>query len=96
MASPRAVVLAEAVLAEAVSAGEDLAEEAAEVIHIKSKIIRFGLKDKFGGETGQRRLGCEIGNLLAMVELLVLDGAVLAQDIEDGMARKTESLKEGY
>lgn len=75
---------------------EHLAEEAAEVIHIKSKIIRFGLKDKFGGETGQRRLGCEIGNLLAMVELLVLDGAVLAQDIEDGMALKTESLKEGY
>lgn len=75
---------------------EHLAEEAAEVIHIKSKIIRFGLKDKFEGKTGQRRLGCEIGNFLAMVELLVLDGAVLAQDIEDGMVKKTESLKEGY
>lgn len=75
---------------------EHLAEEAAEVIHMKSKVIRFGLQGKHNGLTGQRRLGCEIGNMLAMVELLVLDGAVLAKDIEDGMQEKVEKLTRVY
>ena len=66
------------------------------VYRAQSTVSLFGLKEVLDGETAQRRLGCEIGSLLAMVELLVLDGAVLSKDIEDGMAEKTEKLTRVY
>jgi NTP pyrophosphatase (non-canonical NTP hydrolase) len=77
---------------------EHLSEEAAEVIHVKSKIIRFGLKDRMKGQdlTNQERLGREVGNMLAMVELLIMSGDVRPADIEDGMKLKVENLKTMY
>ena len=77
---------------------EHLSEEAAEVIHVKSKIIRFGLKDRMKGQelTNQKRLGREVGNMLAMVELLIMSGDVRPADIEDGMKAKVENLKTMY
>ena len=66
------------------------------VYRAQSTVSLFGLKEVLDGEVAQRRLGCGVGELLAVVELLVLDGAVIAQDVEDGMALKTESLKKGY
>ena len=66
------------------------------VYRAQGTVSLFGLQEVIDGETAQRRLGCEIGSLLAMVELLVLDGAVLSKDIEDGMAEKTEKLTRVY
>ncbi len=75
-----------------------LFEEASEVIHVTSKIIRFGIKDRMKGQelTNQERLGREVGNMLAMVELLVMAGDVRPVDIEGGMKAKVESLKTMY
>jgi len=75
-----------------------LFEEASEVIHMTSKIIRFGLKDRKKGQelSNQQRMGREIGNLLTMVELLVMAGDVLPADIEEGMRQKVEKLKTMY
>ncbi len=75
-----------------------LYEEAAEVIHVTSKVMRFGIKDKLKGQefTNQQRLGREIGNLLTMVNLLVMSGDVKDEDIEEGMKAKVESLEEVY
>lgn len=77
---------------------EHLAEEAAEVIHVKSKIVRFGLKDRMKGQefTNQERIGREIGNMLAIVELLIMSGDVRPADIEEGMKKKVESLLTMY
>jgi len=52
---------------------EILAEEAAEIIQIKSKIMRFGLSDFHPKNKlmNQDKLEEEVGHFLAMVEILV-------------------------
>ena len=56
---------------------ELIAEEAAEVIHIKSKIIRFGLDDEYSDKgTNKERLEEEIGHFMATLVLLREEGII--------------------
>ncbi len=61
---------------------EKLAEEAAEVIQAKSKIIHFGLLDTYNNtknhpdQTNQEKLETELGHLFAVVDILVARGIV--------------------
>ena len=78
---------------------EVLAEEAAEVIQRKCKISRFGLFDVYPGEDGmsnQHLLEREIGDFLAMVEILVANGTVGRPGIEAGRKRKLIKLEKWY
>jgi len=56
---------------------EILAEECAEVIQEKSKIFRFGLDEASWNRNGKTHLECleiEIGDVLAMIELVQQSG----------------------
>lgn len=75
---------------------ELLAEECAEVIQIKSKIIRFGLTDTHpeGGPTNLDRLHQEIGDLLTIIGLLVGQGMLDENKLEEAADRKAAKLVE--
>jgi len=77
---------------------EILAEEAAEVIQIKSKIIRFGINDYHPKNKmpNREKLGQEIGHFIEMVNLLVGNGTVSKESIARGINHKTEKLKKWY
>ncbi len=77
---------------------EHLAEEAAEVIQIKSKIVRFGLADLWPerGKTNQQALGEEVGNMLAIIDLLMEQGVIVALDVRRGKENKLRRMKRWY
>ncbi len=77
---------------------EILAEEAAEIIHIKSKCIRFGIDDVYPerGMSNRKALGMEIGNLLAMLKILTDNGTISFDDLEEGYNEKLEKLEKWY
>lgn len=64
----------------------------------KCRIQAFGLKknDAATEYTNGEMLGLKIGEVIALVDLLVLDGAVKAEDIDTGMAEMVEQLEEVY
>jgi NTP pyrophosphatase (non-canonical NTP hydrolase) len=67
-------------------------EEAAEVIQEISKIFRFGIDDSHrDGMTHRERLTTEVGDLLAMVDLLV-DSRVLDPSMIE-MAKQAKTVK---
>ena len=74
---------------------ELLAEEAAEVIHIKSKIIRFGLEDVYGDKgTSKERLEEEIGHLLAAATMITELGLVRIPEMTKHSFSKLEEWKD--
>ena len=79
---------------------EHLSEEAAETIQAKSKFMRFGSDDRHPdggqGRTKKRWLANEIGNFLAMVDILLEQGTILQEDIDEGKIEKFEKLKTFY
>ena len=78
---------------------EILAEEAAEVIQAKSKIMRFGLFDchpKKGGASNQQDLDREIGEFLFMVDTLKLNGIVTTDGVRRGYDYKKGKLSKYY
>jgi len=70
-------------------------EECAEVIQAISKCFRFGLDQVKPGKpkTNRQHLEEEIGDLLAMVEILVDKNMVSGESIEKAMEAKIEKLK---
>jgi len=74
---------------------EHLALKAAKVLKMKSEVSLHGLKGK-GDVSCQAHLGMEIGGLMAVVELLVLDGAVRIADVECGMKMMVADLDEAF
>ena len=72
-----------------------LSEECAEVIQAISKCHRFGLDNLKPGKplTNAQHLEGEIGDLLAMVELLKLEGIVSDVGMEIAKQAKFEKLK---
>lgn len=73
---------------------ECLAEEAAEVQQVKSKIIRFGLHDNYKEiekGTNKERLEVEIGHFMAMASRLVILGFLDKKKIEDSQDDKTKT-----
>lgn len=70
-------------------------EECAEIIVGASKCIRFGLHDKEPEtkETNINRLNKEIGDLLAMIDLLIDQKLVTKADLEEYSKQKIDKLK---
>ena len=72
-----------------------LSEECAEVVQAVSKCNRFGLDNAKPGKplTNAQHLEGEIGDLLAMVDLLKLKGVVTDAGLEAAKLAKIEKLK---
>ena len=72
-----------------------LSEECAEVVQAVSKCNRFGLDNAKPGKplTNAQHLEGEIGDLLAMVDLLKLKGVVTEAGLESAKLAKIEKLK---
>jgi NTP pyrophosphatase (non-canonical NTP hydrolase) len=72
-----------------------LSEECAEVIQAVSKCHRFGLDNLKPGKplTNAQHLEGEIGDVLAMVDLLKLKGVVTDAGLEAAKLAKIEKLK---
>jgi phosphoribosyl-ATP pyrophosphohydrolase len=77
---------------------EHLAEEAAEVIRIKAKCLRFGLDDFHpkNGHINRVSLAYEIGHFLYIVMLLVHHKIITRADIKKGMEQKKKNLLQWY
>ena len=72
-----------------------LQEEAAEVIQAVSKIRRFGKDNhKFGeAQTNLEHLEEELGDLLAMIDIMLEQGLVRAAQLEEAKQNKKYKLK---
>ena len=69
-------------------------EEAAEVIQSVSKVFRFGLDNSHkSGKTQRENLTQELGDFLAMVDLLVEQGVVTTEDLDRAKQAKIEKLR---
>lgn len=77
---------------------EHLAEEAAEVVRIKSKCIRFGMDDYHpkNGQVNRVALAHEIGHFLKLVEILISHGSIKEEDVLKGKAEKAKNLAKWY
>ena len=75
---------------------EILAEECAEVIQEKSKIFRFGCNEEswhIRGKTHAECLETELGDLLAIIELVQLSGIGISKDgLEAAKKNKIEKV----
>ena len=73
-----------------------LQEECAEAIVVVSKIRRFGLDTEYlrGEGTKRTALTQEIGDILAMIGILVKQGIVKEEEIEIAAREKIEKLKQ--
>jgi NTP pyrophosphatase (non-canonical NTP hydrolase) len=71
-----------------------LQEECAEVIQAVSKCYRFGLDNSHkSGLTQRANLELEIGDMLALVDILVDQGVVDVNNLNTAKANKVEKLK---
>jgi NTP pyrophosphatase (non-canonical NTP hydrolase) len=70
-----------------------LQEECAEVTQAVSKVFRFGFDTEFNGRTNRQRLEEEVGDLLAMVDILVQNGVLSDTELNRAKVAKTEKLK---
>jgi NTP pyrophosphatase (non-canonical NTP hydrolase) len=72
-------------------------EECAEVIQVISKIQRFGLGNRYlrseAGITNTDALTQEVGDLLAMIDLLVTERVLDADQLEQAKMKKIEKLR---
>jgi len=72
-----------------------LQEEAAEVIQAVSKIRRFGADNaKYGtGQTNKEHLEEELGDMLAMIDILMINGVISWSNLHSAKRAKIEKLK---
>jgi NTP pyrophosphatase (non-canonical NTP hydrolase) len=71
-----------------------LQEECAEVIQAISKCYRFGLDNSHkSGLTQRANLEMEIGDMLALVDILIEQGVVNLNNLTAAKANKIEKLK---
>lgn len=77
---------------------EIMAEECAEVIQIKSKIVRFGIDDIYPirGHSNRIALEQELGHLFAMVDILIEHGVITQIGIDEGKKHKIDKLAKWY
>lgn len=77
---------------------EILAEECAEVIQSKSKLIRFGLHHNHPvtGRPAIDHLSDEVGDVVAMIQILVAQGFLSESSIHAAAARKIKKLDKWY
>jgi NTP pyrophosphatase (non-canonical NTP hydrolase) len=71
-----------------------LQEECAEVIQAVSKCYRFGLDNQHkSGDTQRANLELEIGDMLALVDILVEQGVIDLNNLQTAKLNKVEKLK---
>jgi NTP pyrophosphatase (non-canonical NTP hydrolase) len=72
-----------------------LQEECAEVIQAVSKINRFGIDNLKPGKpkTNREHLEEELGDMLAMIDILIINGIVSKDNLETAKIAKIEKLK---
>lgn len=72
-----------------------LTEECAEVIQAVSKINRFGMESEWQGVTNKQALIQEIGDVLAVINVLLEDTDINigAEDIEIALEKKLKKLE---
>ena len=77
---------------------ELLSEECAEVIQIKSKIIRFGIDDFHPGnkKTNRDSLVQELGDVLAIIDILKNNGIFTEEQLIEAKHRKLKRLEDWY
>jgi len=75
-----------------------LAEECAEVIQAKSKLIRYGLNhiNPLKGHNAIHDLEMELGDILALVDILVENNTVSAVNLENHKQDKFKRLEKWY
>jgi NTP pyrophosphatase (non-canonical NTP hydrolase) len=66
-----------------------LQEECAELIHIISKIHRFGLQD----QNNRERLIQEAGDVMAMINCLLEEEVISDEELQNAVVLKLEKLK---
>lgn len=73
-----------------------LQEESAEIIQAVSKIFRFGYNSKHPDkdQTNREHLAEEIGDILAMIELLIKNEIVDWQAVESAKNKKFKKLQQ--
>lgn len=72
-----------------------LQEECAEVIQAVSKIRRFGVDNAKPGKpkTNREHLEEELGDMLAMIDIMLEKGVISAEHLETAKVAKIEKLK---
>lgn len=72
-----------------------LQEECAEVVQAVSKVYRFGLNNSWNGVTNKEALITEIGDVLALIDILIkeTDINISEEDILMAIEAKREKLK---
>ena len=71
-----------------------LQEECAEVIQAVSKCYRFGLDNQHkSGATQRANLELEVGDMLALVDILIEQGVIDLNNLQTAKLNKVEKLK---
>jgi NTP pyrophosphatase (non-canonical NTP hydrolase) len=70
-----------------------LNEECGEVAQAISKCFRFGKDGEWDGTTNQRRLEAEIGDVLAMIDILIENSYISDSNVNASRKAKKEKLK---
>ena len=70
-----------------------LQEECSEVTQVAAKCFRFGMDGEYDGETNRVRLQQELGDILAMIDILEQHGVISAQALAEAKLRKFKKLE---
>ena len=70
-----------------------LQEESAEVIQAVSKVFRFGWDSEWDGQSNREHLEEEVGDYLAMVQIMVDTGMIDTFAVDTAKQNKIEKLK---
>ena len=70
-----------------------LQEECAEVTQAVSKVFRFGLDTTFDMRTNRQRLEEEVGDLLAMVDILIENSIISEKEVNKARQNKKRKLE---
>jgi len=68
-------------------------EECAEVTQAISKVFRFGLDAEHNGASNRERLTEEVGDLFCMIQLMIENGIININEVDNASANKKAKLQ---
>lgn len=68
-------------------------EECAEVTQAISKVFRFGIDGSHNGRTNRERLEEEVGDLVCMIEMMMIRGIISEDTVYGNALKKRDKLK---
>jgi NTP pyrophosphatase (non-canonical NTP hydrolase) len=68
-------------------------EECAEVTQAISKVFRFGIDATHNDKSNRERLCEEVGDLLCMIELMIVNKIISSDDVDEARKHKLAKLK---